>query len=1004
MKRMKKLTCILLFLCSAWMACNWEDPIRFDFGEKRLVPVRLSNAEWKPCCVRPPEIRASCLEPNSRKAALELLVVAGGECLDNTLRAIEKHSPEDLAAAHLIRAHRKKDPVDLLRALKTAKGFNRALAQELLGLKTEAIHSWDQVVSEGSEWSDEALRRRNRLMNLREPADQTEELERALQRRDRDTITRIAQAFPYDVAVFFLEQSDLLDRQGALLLSDVLAEGGEPYPKAIVTAMERAADRDTLEHGIRALRKKDYERAATLLEQVENPLHLHARYCIAALLQADALPLLDSLVPITPPRYLALSFRIRSLRATALEYQDRYLDAHTAYKDALRFAPDATRRAAVLNRWSANYTTIGSPDKGLRDALIAISLLPHVASLKEAHLVYGSAAKAALALGYEQEALHYQNAAVQAAQKAVTGTADHVRAKHLLAVGLRERANIHVDLGNSNAAEADLKEAEELAEAAELRDLGPLLRLRAHEVRGDMLLATNPREADASFTEAIKLAAEQDSTYRAVLYFKRAAARRGASQPHADDDVAVALKILRDEAKLLLDMRKPGDYEELWTQYFSRFQTMQHAVIEDLIARNEIERAFVLAEQGRAFEPMHVLLHLQSAPPGFRRIETRQDLHRHLAALPEDTVILQYAVLPEKTYAWVLTRRGGIELVSLRPGRDQIARWQEEVREAILWGQSDVLIRVMRAVYGELFRAPLALSGGAPRIVIVPDGPMHGLPFAGLQGTNRKYLIEERIISGAGSTTLYFYARARDAQFAQTGDPSVLLVGNPAFDPRTGRPELAFALPEVQELRRAYYPGAELLAGAEATVSRFLAAAKNATIVHFAGHGIANPQNPWKSRLLLAPFKDEPGELTAERLMRELSELERTRLVVLGACSSAGGQPVGPEGLAPLVRPLIAANVPAVVGTLWDVNDATSKDLLVSLHCHYRHGDDVAVALRAAQLERLRTDPLTAWAAFQVVGYAGSPYVPLAPMEKPHSDSVVCTQNSLHRPDGLHPQ
>src|SRR5205085_7297285 len=113
----------------------------------------------------------------------------------------------------------------------------------------------------------------------------------------------------------------------------------------------------------------------------------------------------------------------------------------------------------------------------------------------------------------------------------------------------------------------------------------------------------------------------------------------------------------------------------------------------------------------------------------------------------------------------------------------------------------------------------------------------------------------------------------------------------------------------------------------------------------------------------------------------------RTRLVVLSACSSAGGSFVGPQGLAPLVRPFIGANVPAVVGSLWDVNDASTKQLLVFFHCHYRHGDDVAVALRNAQLEMLRKDDsVMAWAAFQVVGYATSPFPRAIPLEEPSSE------------------
>jgi CHAT domain-containing protein len=83
--------------------------------------------------------------------------------------------------------------------------------------------------------------------------------------------------------------------------------------------------------------------------------------------------------------------------------------------------------------------------------------------------------------------------------------------------------------------------------------------------------------------------------------------------------------------------------------------------------------------------------------------------------------------------------------------------------------------------------------------------------------------------------------------------------------------------------------------------------------------------------------------------------------------------------VAPLVRPLIAAGVPAVIGSLWDVNDATAEALLVSFHRHYGQGLDAAAAMQAAQVEMIRNTKNTgfqrpmAWAPFQVIGYSASP-------------------------------
>lgn len=998
---MKKLASIVLCLGSAAMACTGKDPNPFVLGGKRMVEARLDAVDYAKCCAKP-AIRTSCDEAvRNREEALALLVVARGDCLDKAVRAIATHSPGDLAAAYLIRAEREDDPVYLLRALETARGFNRALAQERLGLRKQAIASWDSVVREGSQWAAEARKRRDALTKP-QPQFPREDLNRALEARDEAKVRKIARAFPVDAARYF--ESTLSDLEAACLLADALAAKGELYPQTVMDAMLRTKDRHALDEGIRAFvdsGRKDLEkleRAAALLERAENPLLLAVQYWIAAARfnRDDVLPLLDQTAARLRSDYRELTSRIHTLRATALEFRDAYLQAHVAYEIAYRAAAsDPTIVAAVLARRSENYTTIGNPRHALRDSVAALRRIDHVADPNARHHAYASAAAAAEALGYPGIALQYRTAAVEESRRmvlAAPGTRADVPKKHL-AISLRARAEIYLALRNDTAARADLTEAVTLAEAAANTGIRDLLMMRLHQVRGEALLKTDPAMAEAELTKAIKLADEQHSTYQAVLHFSRAAASR------SEADVATALAILREEARRLVKRESRGQYEQLWSGYFGRFQDMHHQMIESRLAAGDVEGALLYLEQARAFEPMQLLLQSHTVPPGFRALETREDLGRHLAGIRNDTVILQYLVLKERTYTWVLTT-GRAAVFRQSVGREKIQRWVDEVATAVRSGQS--FEGPMRAAYAELFEEPLARVASRDRLVIIPDGPMHGLPFAALQPAKDRYLVERASIATAPSASIHFYTVARDRQLARDRDPSVLLAGDPVPHPQSNLRALEHARAEVQELARDYYGDALVLIGADATVPRFLDAAKRSTIVHFAGHGVASPQQPWNSRLMLTPSGTDSGELTAERLMQTRSELEKTRLVILGACSTAGGQPVGPEGLAPLVRPLIAANVPAVVGTLWNVNDATTKDLLVSLHCHYRHGDDVAVALRKAQLERLRNNPMT-WAAFQVVGHAESPYARPVALEEKRCD-YLCAQNSVQRPDGLHPQ
>ena len=126
--------------------------------------------------------------------------------------------------------------------------------------------------------------------------------------------------------------------------------------------------------------------------------------------------------------------------------------------------------------------------------------------------------------------------------------------------------------------------------------------------------------------------------------------------------------------------------------------------------------------------------------------------------------------------------------------------------------------------------------------------------------------------------------------------------------------------------------------------------------------------------LVMAPSHNRSGALDAEELLTEL-DLRKTRLFVLSACSSAGGVAIGPEGLAPLLRPIVAAGVPGVIGSLWNVGSAPTEELLVQFHRYYRQGNDADRALQLAQLALMKRteaglNTVLAWAPFEVIGHA----------------------------------
>jgi len=285
---------------------------------------------------------------------------------------------------------------------------------------------------------------------------------------------------------------------------------------------------------------------------------------------------------------------------------------------------------------------------------------------------------------------------------------------------------------------------------------------------------------------------------------------------------------------------------------------------------------------------------------------------------------------------------------------------------------------------GLVEKALTAIPGKPARLVFIPDGAMHGLPFGALRDSRANvYVVERAPVEIAGSARLYLHSLRRDAALQASANRSLLCVGDPIAD-------LPRARSEVTTIAAWYAPGARTLLGGEATIARFLQDAPTSSIIHVAAHSVFDTEAPFRSYIHLAPSaSSDSGKLFAHDLVTRF-HASQTRLVVLSSCSSVGGGPVGPEGVAPLVRPLIAEGVPAVIGSLWDVKDATTETLMVSFHQHYRNGSDAAVALRNAQIEMLKKNKdagvtsAATWGAFQVIGHGSSPFAPPPPQkEKP---------------------
>ncbi len=93
--------------------------------------------------------------------------------------------------------------------------------------------------------------------------------------------------------------------------------------------------------------------------------------------------------------------------------------------------------------------------------------------------------------------------------------------------------------------------------------------------------------------------------------------------------------------------------------------------------------------------------------------------------------------------------------------------------------------------------------------------------------------------------------------------------------------------------------------------------------------------------------------------------------MVLSACSTGGGEITG-DGVLGLSRAFIAAGVPSLIVSLWNVKDQPTAELMTAFYQNLKANPDKAQALRQAMLtlaEKYPEQPQF-WAAFTLIGEA----------------------------------
>ena len=440
-------------------------------------------------------------------------------------------------------------------------------------------------------------------------------------------------------------------------------------------------------------------------------------------------------------------------------------------------------------------------------------------------------------------------------------------------------------------------------------------------------------------------------------------------------DTAKAFSVLehargRVTTELLMSGKPPESPEELEIEKQISRLNLELAKAKSAEQIHQIRDKIFLAEEARWVTPA-------SSTWKSRPWQTAP-LERIRAGLNADELVLEYVMAQPHSYCLVV----GPDSVRIVPLADR-ATIESLVLAYLKTLKTKGTSKAQAAgLYDALLRGIPEVSK-KERIIIVPDGRLHLLPFDALVDGTGHYLVSSHTITYAPSATFLYLAKSAPGPASQ----HVLLgIGGIPYEKNADLAKMAtlrgYMSPlvdltaskeEVLAAQAAIRSDSDtVLLGSNATKSAFERSGLDQhSIIHLAVHGVANEKHPERAALIFLSDSSsgDDGILEASEIVHLHTNAD---LVVLSACDTAVGRLQGEEGIANLSLAFQLAGAKTVVSTLWSIDDTTVLYLMTRFYAHLAEKDTVAHALTAAKKDMLRTYGTQAvpyyWASFRLEG------------------------------------
>jgi CHAT domain-containing protein/tetratricopeptide (TPR) repeat protein len=475
-------------------------------------------------------------------------------------------------------------------------------------------------------------------------------------------------------------------------------------------------------------------------------------------------------------------------------------------------------------------------------------------------------------------------------------------------------------------------------------------------IEGNLLLAEGkPEEARRAFSKLLSESGGSDANYDR-LWAHEGIGRADLALGHKANAREAYLQAVDDSEKIRARFRS----EEFKTGLFGDTQSVFEMAIALTVEVGDYASAWNLSERSRARALLDVVRNRVDAGVDNRQLNgdvPSLDVVRN--ALNPDEAIVEYHSLDKSIIAWVI-RRDGLTGYTLPIARADMDAAVNDVRNAI------VRRRQTAITYGDklyaLLIAPLGLRADE-RLIIVPHGPLHYLPFQALHNADG-FLIQRHPVALEPSASVAVQLESRQRQVAS----NLVAFGNPTIAP-------AYALPGAEAEVRGIAPlfaRQEVFLQSSATRVSFRDNAPAGRVLHVATHAEADTVDPLHSRILLAPATqpaDGPDSLLAKDIYN--LKLNNVSLVTLSACETGLGRIARGDEILGFTRAFFYAGATSLIVSMWPVADESSALTMRTFYSQLADGHEAIDAMRTAQLAVMQNPRFAHpffWAPFDLMG------------------------------------